>query len=92
MLSKLSSGLIGLLLLAAPLAHAFEPTTQKVTDNVYAIIGELDQRSADNQGLNNTTGFIITADGVRLSSAIGGKPEDLQVEYASETFEGDEKP
>ena len=163
MLRKLSSGLIGLLLLAAPLAHAFEPTTQKVTDNVYAIIGELDQRSADNQGLNTTTGFIITADGVvlvgsgatagsakmleaavksvtdkpikqvinigvqdhhwmgnshflaqkipvsalaktvasqheqepmnrmRLSSAIGGKPEDLTVEYASETFEGDEK-
>lgn len=43
MLRKLSSGFIGLLLLAAPLTHAFEPTTQKVTDNVYAIIGELDQ-------------------------------------------------
>ena len=48
----LSSGLIGLLLLTEPLAHAFEPTTPKVTDNMYAIIGELDQRSADNQGLN----------------------------------------
>lgn len=163
MFKKFSSGLIGLLLLAAPFAHAFEPTTQKVTDNVYAIIGELDQRSADNQGLNNTIGFIITTDGVvlvgsgatagsakmleaavkkvtdkpikqvmnigvqdhhwmgnshflaqkilvsalaktvasqheqepmnrmRLASAIGGKPEDLKVEYASETFDSDEK-
>lgn len=152
------------MLLASPsLAHAFEPTTEKVTDNVYAIVGELDQRTAENQGLNNTSGFIITDDGVvligsgategsakmleaavkqvtdkpikqvlnigvqdhhwmgnshflaqkipvsalaktvesqqaqetmnrmRLSSGIGGKPEDLQVEYASETFDGDEK-
>ncbi len=28
---------------------------------------------------------------MRLSSGIGGKPEDLQVEYASETFDGDDK-
>lgn len=50
-------------------ALAFEPSTQKVTDHVYAIVGELDQRSADNQGLNNTSGFIITADGVVLVGA-----------------------
>jgi glyoxylase-like metal-dependent hydrolase (beta-lactamase superfamily II) len=154
---------LALLLACTSLAHAFEPSTQKVTDNVYAIIGELDQRTAENQGLNNTSGFIITADSVvlvdsgatagsakmleaavkkvtdkpikqvinigvqdhhwmgnsyflaqkipvsalaktvasqkeqemgnrmRLSSAIGGKPEDLKVEYASETFDSDEK-
>ncbi|MBU0655985.1 MAG: MBL fold metallo-hydrolase [Gammaproteobacteria bacterium] len=152
-----------LLLACTSLAHAFEPATEKVTDNVYAIVGELDQRTAENQGLNNTTGFIITDDGVvligsgategsakmleaavkkvtdkpikqvlnigvqdhhwmgnshflaqkipvsalaktvesqqaqepmnrmRLSSGIGGKPEDLKVEYPSETFDGDEK-
>lgn len=151
------------LLLFTQTAAAFEPTTEKVTDNVYAIVGELDQRTAENQGLNNTSGFIITDDGVvligsgategsakmleaaikkvtdkpikqvlnigvqdhhwmgnshflaqkipvsalsktvesqkaqetmnrmRLSSGIGGKPEDLKVEYASETFDGDEK-
>jgi glyoxylase-like metal-dependent hydrolase (beta-lactamase superfamily II) len=151
------------LLLCTQAAHAFELETQKVTDKVYALVGELDQRTKENQGLNNTTGFIITDDSVvlvgagataesakmletaikkvtdkpikqvfnigvqdhhwmgnsyflaqkipvsalaktvasqkeqeiahrmRLSSAIGGKPEDLQVEYASETFPGDEK-
>jgi glyoxylase-like metal-dependent hydrolase (beta-lactamase superfamily II) len=155
--------LFGLLLAYTPLAHAFEPATQKVTDHIYAIVGELDQRTPENQGLNNTTGFIITDNGVvlvgsgatessakmlesavkkitdkpikqvinigsqdhhwmgnsyflaqkipvsalartiesqkqqelgnrmRLSSGIGGKPEDLKVEYASETFAGDEK-
>lgn len=144
-------------------AYAFEPSTQKVTENVYAIVGELDQRSAENQGLNNTSGFIITDAGVvligsgategsakmlesavkqvtdkpikqvinigvqdhhwmgnpyflaqsipvsalaktvssqkqqesgnrmRLSNALGVKPEDLTVGYASEVFEGDEK-
>jgi glyoxylase-like metal-dependent hydrolase (beta-lactamase superfamily II) len=152
-----------LLLAFTQAAHAFELETQKVTDKVYALVGELDQRTKENQGLNNTTGFIITDDGVvlvgagataesakmletaikkvtdkpikqvinigvqdhhwmgnsyflaqkipvsalaktvasqheqesmnrmRLSSGIGGKPEDLQVEYASETFPGDEK-
>ncbi|MBJ6610290.1 MAG: MBL fold metallo-hydrolase [Candidatus Thiothrix moscowensis] len=162
MLAKLLPLALSLLLPVAN-AHAFAPTTEKVTDNVYAIVGELDQRTAENQGLNNTTGFIITADGVvlvgsgatagsakmletavktvtdkpikqvinigvqdhhwmgnshflaqkipvsalaktvesqktqetmnrlRLASGIGGKPEDLQVEYASETFDGDEK-
>ena len=153
----------GALLTCSQLAHAFEPTVKQVTDNVYALVGEIDQRSAENQGLNNTTGFIVTADGVvlvgsgateasakmletavktitekpiidvinigvqdhhwmgnsyflaqkipvealdrtvesqkqqeqgnrmRLSNGIGGKPEDLKVEYASETFAGDEK-
>ena len=153
----------GALLACSQLVHAFEPTVKQVTDNVYALVGEIDQRSAENQGLNNTTGFIVTADGVvlvgsgateasakmletavktitekpiidvinigvqdhhwmgnsyflaqkipvealdrtvesqkqqeqgnrmRLSNGIGGKPEDLKVEYASETFAGDEK-
>lgn len=163
MMHKLLSIFLGLLLCAAHVAHAFEPTTKQVTDNVYAIVGEIDQRNPENQGLNNTTGFIITADGVvlvgagatadsakmleaavkkvtdnpikqvinigvqdhhwmgnsyflaqkipvvalartvesqkqqemgnrmRLSAGIGGKPEDLKAEYASETFPGDEK-
>lgn len=145
------------------LAYAFEPSVQKITDTVYAIVGEIDQRSAENQGLNNTTGFIITKAGVvlvgsgatagsakmletavkqvtaqpiiqvlnigvqdhhwmgnhyflaqnipvsalaktienqkqqtnanrlRLSNALGIQPDALKVEYASETFAGEEK-
>lgn len=157
-----SAALWGSLLLgyAFP-SHAFEPAIERVTDHVYAIVGELDQRTAANQGLNNTNGFIVTAEGVvlvgsgatagsakmleaavrkvtdkpikrvinlgvqdhhwmgngfflaqkipvsvlartwtsqktqeamnrvRLASGIGGKPEDLQVAYASEIFAAD---
>jgi glyoxylase-like metal-dependent hydrolase (beta-lactamase superfamily II) len=35
-------------------------------DNVYAIIGPLDQRSEENNGLNNNLGFIVATDGVIL--------------------------
>ena len=47
-------------------AWAFSPKVEKVTEQVYAIVGELDQRSPENQGLNNTSGFIITDEGVVL--------------------------
>lgn len=162
MLNKLLQAAFCLFLLI-PTAQAFEPATVKVTENVYAIVGDTGDRTPENQGLNVTSGFIITDAGVvlvdsaategsakmletavktvtdkpiidvinigvqdhhwmgnsyflaqkipvialartvdsqhqqetmnrmRLSSGIGGKPEDLKVEYASETFDGDEK-
>lgn len=39
---------------------------QKITDNVYALIGPLDQRSPENLANNATFGVIVTADGVVL--------------------------
>jgi glyoxylase-like metal-dependent hydrolase (beta-lactamase superfamily II) len=42
---------------------------QKVTDNVYAIIGELGNRNTGNLGNNATFGFIVTQDGVVLIDA-----------------------
>lgn len=36
--------------LSTSLAYAFEPNVQKVTDTVYAIVGDIDQRSAENPG------------------------------------------
>jgi glyoxylase-like metal-dependent hydrolase (beta-lactamase superfamily II) len=47
-------------------AHAFQPKAEKVVDNVYALIGPLGQRSADNDGLNANFGFIVTPSGVIL--------------------------
>ena len=44
----------------------YQPRAEKVVDNVYALIGPLGQRSADNDGLNANFGFIVTADGVIL--------------------------
>jgi len=62
------------------LAHAFTPEVKQVTTNVYAIVGELDQRNPENQGLNNTTGFIITDGGVVLvgSGATSGSAKMLE--------------
>ncbi len=47
-------------------ADSYAPSAEKVVDNVYAIIGPLDQRSPENDGLNNNLGFIATPDGVIL--------------------------
>ena len=52
-----------LLLITAP-AHAFE--TVKVNDRVYALVGELGQRSPENLGHNMTSGFIIGDDAVAV--------------------------
>jgi len=43
-------------------AHAFD--TVNVADGVYALVGELGQRSPENLGHNMTSGFIVTARGV----------------------------
>lgn len=55
--------LLACLLFAASLpAHAFD--TVKVADGVYALVGDLGQRSPENLGHNITSGFIVTAQGV----------------------------
>ena len=50
---------------AAPAAE-FHPRAEKVAANVYAIVGPLGQRSAENDGLNASYGFVVTRDGVIL--------------------------
>ncbi|RUA06340.1 MAG: MBL fold metallo-hydrolase [Gammaproteobacteria bacterium] len=44
---------------------------QKVSDNVYALIGEMTDRSQENLGNNSTHGFIVTKDGVILVDSGG---------------------
>jgi len=51
-----------LLLLTAGMVHAFE--TVRVADGVYALVGELGQRSPANLGHNMTSGFVVTPQGV----------------------------
>jgi len=69
--------LLFVLALAAPAAHAFQPKAEKVVDNVYAIVGPLGQRSAENDGLNANFGFVVTPKGVILidsgASLLGAK-------------------
>jgi glyoxylase-like metal-dependent hydrolase (beta-lactamase superfamily II) len=61
-----SASLFVVLALFVSAVHAFQPTAEKVVDNVYAIVGPLGQRSPDNDGLNANFGFIVTAEGVIL--------------------------
>jgi len=42
------------------------PRAERVSDDVYALVGPLGQRSADNDGLNANFGFIVTPAGVIL--------------------------
>lgn len=59
--------LIALCLLISASARAeFVPRTERVVGNVHAIVGPLGQRSAENDGLNATFGFIVTPSGVIL--------------------------
>jgi glyoxylase-like metal-dependent hydrolase (beta-lactamase superfamily II) len=60
-----------LMLACLPLALSaaeprYIPRATLVTDNVYAIIGPLGQRSELNDGLNNNFGFVVGQDGVIL--------------------------
>jgi len=82
---KNSLTILGLLLLAgiSAIAHAEVPLKiQKVADNVYAIIGELDQRSPDNYANNATFGFVVTDEGVLLIDSGGSYRGAEQIDRA----------
>ncbi len=64
-----------LLLVASVSVHAFD--TVRVTDGVYALVGDLGQRSPENLGHNITSGFIVTAQGV-IAVDTGGSLKDAQ--------------
>jgi len=54
--------------------HSFATETlklHKVTDDVYALVGELGNRTAENFGNNATFGVVITSDGVVLIDSGG---------------------
>jgi glyoxylase-like metal-dependent hydrolase (beta-lactamase superfamily II) len=53
-------------LLALTARADFQPQAEKVADKVYAIVGPLGQRSAENDGLNANFGFVVTPKGVIL--------------------------
>ncbi len=69
-------------------AHAFTPRAEKVADNVYAIVGPLGQRSAENDGLNANYGFVVTAEGVILidsgASALGAEKLAIAIRAVTE--------
>ena len=62
--SILVAAFAGLLALSA--RADYQPVAEKVADNVYAIVGPLGQRNAENDGLNANFGFVVTPKGVIL--------------------------
>lgn len=54
-------------------------TLHKVTDDVYAIVGELGQRSKTNLGNNATFGVIVTGEGVVLIDSGGTRKGAIQI-------------
>ncbi|MFC3674483.1 MBL fold metallo-hydrolase [Ferrovibrio xuzhouensis] len=71
--------LTGLLVASGP-ARALEAV--RVAENVYALVGPLEQRSASNLGNNATFGVIITADGVVLIDSGGSAKGAVAIEAA----------
>ncbi len=60
----------------------FQPKAEKVTDNIYAIVGPLGQRNLDNDGLNANYGFIVTKGGVILIDSGASKLGAQKLETA----------
>mgnify|MGYP005848941001 CR=1 FL=1 len=69
-------------LLASVSAHAAGLEVQRLTDKVYALVGELGQRSPENLGNNATFGVIITSAGVVLVDPGGSFAGARQIEQA----------
>jgi len=60
-----------LLVLVNPLFASEDIKLQEVTKDVYAIVGELGNRTADNLGNNATFGVVVTSEGVVLIDSGG---------------------
>lgn len=66
--------LLALLVLVLPFSQLLADeklTLQKVVEDVYAVVGDLGNRTADNLGNNATFGFVVTTEGVVLIDSGG---------------------
>ncbi|QEP42291.1 MBL fold metallo-hydrolase [Ectothiorhodospiraceae bacterium BW-2] len=64
-LCRQGGGLV-LLLCSAMAVSAFTLKVEPLGATIYALLGEVGPRNAANHGLNNTLGFVVTAEGVVL--------------------------
>jgi glyoxylase-like metal-dependent hydrolase (beta-lactamase superfamily II) len=62
----LPRALVVLSMLSAAAVHAVEVRFERVTDGVYAFIGETGARTATNEGLNANLGLVVTPAGALL--------------------------
>ena len=71
---KISKSIFATLVLALSFGQSWADgklKLQKVTQDVYAIVGELGNRTKDNLGNNATFGFVVTTEGVVLIDSGG---------------------
>ncbi len=78
--------LLAILLFPTLASAEFPLAIQKITDNVYALIGELDQRSPENHANNSTHGVIITDQGVILVDPGGSYLGAQQIDQTIKTL------
>ena len=64
------------------IAFAADLEVQKITDNIYALVGEMQQRSPQNFGNNATFGVVVTKDGVVLMDPGGSYKGAAQIDQA----------
>jgi glyoxylase-like metal-dependent hydrolase (beta-lactamase superfamily II) len=74
----LTVSLIGL----TSLAHAWDAVPQKVAKGVYAFVGDTGPRSVANEGMNATTGFVVTDAGVVVIDSGSSKAVAQKIEGA----------
>ena len=69
-------------------SQAYEPEATPVVDNVYAIVGPITGRTAENDALNNNLGFVVTDDGVVLidsgASRLGAEQIDAAIDAVTD--------
>lgn len=88
MLTDLKRTVLGILImgLASGTADAADQlSVHPVTDGVYAIVGPLEQRNAQNLANNATFGFVVTDDGVLLVDSGGSFKGAAMIEAAIRT-------
>ena len=79
--------IIALVLIFSTSAQAeYAMQIEKVADNVYAIVGELNQRSAENYANNATFGVIVSNQGVILVDSGGSYKGAQQIEKLIKTI------
>ncbi len=80
------SFLAGLYFLSSGIASAASLEVQKVADGIYALVGDLGQRSPQNLGNNATFGIIVTSDGVVLVDPGGTRKGAERIDAAIQSL------
>ena len=85
-MNRISVMLIAMSLLVVGQVRANPPLeVQRVTDDVYAIVGELGNRSPENLGNNATFAFVVTDEGVVLVDSGGTAAGAAAIDAAIDT-------